>query len=149
MNEVLIMLHAGLGELGVAAFLWVTVELINPTEQRQRRARIVAWIGLIAFLAAWIVGGYYYVTIYGTAIKPYIKVGPTPWGHTVIMEAKEHIFLLLPFLAALAVAAVKKQAQLKATLWLCGLIVLFGLAMAGMGVLISSSYRDALEALSF
>lgn len=147
MNEILIGLHAGLGELGVAAFFWALIELLNPTEQRQRRATIAVWIGLVAFIAAWIVGGYYYVTIYGTAIKPWIKAGPTPWGHSIIMEAKEHIFLLLPFLAALTVGAVKKYPHLKATLWLCGLIVLLGLSMAGMGFLISSSYRDALEAL--
>ena len=141
-------IHASFGELGALAFLWAFVELLNPTPQRTKRATIAAWIGLIAILTSWVFGGFYYVDVYGVDVKPIIKAGPSPWAHSVIMEAKEHLFLFLPFLAALAVATLHKGKANKSALKLCGLIVLLAFLMAGFGFLISSGYRDALEIIS-
>lgn len=151
----LVGIHAALGEVGIFSFLWVFVELLNPTEKRVNRAKTVALIGVIFLVLAWIVGGYYYVTYYGAHVKPVIKAGPAPWGHTVFTETKEHIFLFLPFLAFLAYAFIRdsqkeilKNAVLnKSVLALCLLIVLIGLAMAGMGYSISATARIALEAV--
>ncbi|GAF92536.1 unnamed protein product, partial [marine sediment metagenome] len=42
-------------------------------------------------------------------IKPLIKEGPWPWAHAIFMEAKEHIFLFLPFLALLFLFLVWKH----------------------------------------
>lgn len=141
----LIGLHAGLGELGAMAFLWMLIELLQPTDTRLRRARMAVWIGVTAFLLAWLFGGYYYVVTYGAVIKPIIKAGPLPWTHSVIMETKEHLFLFLPFLAVTVAFAVRHAQKYKPLLMLTGVIILLALSMAAMGFLISSGYRDALE----
>src|SRR3990167_655172 len=94
----LVGIHAAFGELGIFAFLWAFVELINPTQQRVKRAKIAAMIGVIFFFLSWFVGGFYYVSFYGSNVKPLIKEGPMPWAHSIFTETKEHVFLFLPFL---------------------------------------------------
>ncbi len=151
----LIGLHATLGELGVFAFLWMFVELLNPDEQRLRRAKIASFFGVIFLVASWLTGGYYYVVHYGEHIKPVIKEGPAPWAHGIVMEAKEHIFLFLPFLAIVIYAIVhsigglliKDRALRKSVLTLVALTVLIGLGMALMGYTVSTGFRVALEAM--
>ncbi|OGG64359.1 hypothetical protein A3C94_00635 [Candidatus Kaiserbacteria bacterium RIFCSPHIGHO2_02_FULL_55_17] len=150
----LIALHAALGEAGALAFLWVLVELLNPSEARLRRARIAAFLGVLFLTASWVAGGFYYVTEYGAAVKPLIKSGPLPWAHSVITETKEHVFLFLPFLAILAWGLLTRfrdefmqNRDLRiATILVAGLVVLMAFAMAGMGFIISSGFRAALEA---
>lgn len=149
----LIGLHAVLGEVGALAFLWVFVELLNPNESRLRRARIAALLGVLFLVGAWFFGGFYYVTEYGAAVKPLIKSGPIPWAHLVITETKEHVFLFIPFLAILTWGLLKryqdefmqKRSFRIAVLLISGLVVLAAFAMAGMGFLISSGFRAALE----
>jgi len=149
----LIGLHAVLGEVGALAFLWVFVELLNPNESRLRRARIAALLGILFLAGAWFFGGFYYVTEYGAAVKPIIKSGPIPWAHSIITETKEHVFLFLPFLAILTWGLLKryqnefiqKRNFRMAVLLISGLVVLLAFAMAGMGFLISSGFRAALE----
>ncbi len=153
----LVGVHAVLGELGIAAFLWVFVEMLKPTPSRLSRAKIAAFLGVVFFFASWIIGGYYYSNIYGTVVKPIIKEGPQPWAHLVFMEAKEHIFLFLPFLAIFAYTMIIRfQSHLKddkdpnarkAILAISSLILILGALMAFMGYMISSGYRAALEAL--
>ena len=99
MPHPLIGVHAIFGELGIFAFVWAFVELFDPTTQRLKRAKTASLVGTVFFMLSWIIGGYYYVSFYGPIIKPLILEGPQPWAHTVVMEAKEHIFLFLPFLA--------------------------------------------------
>ena len=152
--HILIGLHATLGEAGALAFLWVLIELLNPTESRLRRARIAALLGTLFLIAAWFAGGFYYVTEYGALVKPVIKAGPLPWAHEVITETKEHVFLFLPFLGMLVWGLLKRyqnefiqnrNARIAIVL-LAALIVLTAFAMAGMGFIISSGFRAALEA---
>lgn len=154
MAHPLIGIHAALGEIGIFAFLWVFVELLNPTKTRIQRAKIVAMVGLIFIVFSWFAGGYYYVEHYGPEVKPMIKEGPAPWAHKIFTETKEHVFLFLPFLAALTIGLIhhykdrlitNKDAK-NAVLWSSGLIVLIGLAMAFMGYMISTGARVALEA---
>jgi len=90
-------------------------------------------------------------------VKPLIKAGPQPWAHSIIMEAKEHIFLMLPFLGFICYAFIRKYEKelakgtnkqtRKAVLLLLGLTIFLGVLMAFFGYLISSGYRTALEAL--
>jgi hypothetical protein len=150
----LVGLHAVLGEAGALAFLWVLVELLNPSESRLRRARLAALLGVLFLIGSWVVGGFYYVTEYGAAVKPIIKSGPIPWAHSVITETKEHVFLFLPFLAILAWGLLmrfrdecmrNRNVRIAAVL-VSALIVLLAFAMAGMGFIISSGFRAALEA---
>jgi hypothetical protein len=154
MADPLIGIHAAVGEIGVLTFLWVFVELINPSKERIKRAKIIALIGVIFLFASWFVGGYYYVDVYGSEVKPLIKEGPAPWAHSVITETKEHVFLFLPFLSLLTLGMIHKYEKdlIKnkdakfSLLLLSGLVVLIGLSMAGMGYLISTGFRVALEA---
>jgi len=149
-----ILLHAAVAELGLIAFLWVLVELLNPTGRRIKRAKITALIGLACLLTAWVVGGFYYVEVYGSHIKPVIKASDAKWVHSIVMEVKEHVFLFLPILATLIVALLykydmelikSKDARVSIVL-LAGLVFLLGFSLAGMGAIISSGYRFALEA---
>lgn len=152
--NILIGLHAFLGEAGALAFLWVFIEMLNPSERRLYRARLAASLGVLFLVGAWIVGGYYYVTEYGAFVKPVIKSGPLPWAHSVITETKEHVFLFLPFLAIYVWGLLKRYkdefiqnaSQRKAVLVVSILIVLLAFSMAGMGFIISSGFRAALEA---
>ena len=152
--HLLIGIHAVLGEAGALAFLWVLIELLNPSESRLRRARIAALLGTVLLIGAWMVGGFYYVTEYGALVKPLIKSGPLPWAHDVITETKEHVFLFLPFLGVLVWGLLQRygnelmqnrRARIAVVL-LSGLIVLMAFAIAGMGFMITSGFRAALEA---
>lgn len=150
----LIGLHAVFGEIGALAFLWVFVELLSPSESRIRRAGLVAGIGVGMLFLSWILGGYHYLGDYQGLVKPVIKAGPVPWAHSVITETKEHVFIFIPFLAIAAWSIIKAYGialigdrKLKlATLLLSGLIVVMAFSMAGMGFIISSGFRSALEA---
>lgn len=153
MTHWLIGLHAALGEIGSLGFLWVFVELLNPTPLRIQRAQWVSLFGLGFLLLSWIVGGRYYLTEYAMMVKPVIKSGPTPWAHSVIMEVKEHIFLFLPFIALFVVAAISdlrrsamddKKAR-TGILMASGILFLIGMSMAGMGYVISAAYRTSIE----
>lgn len=152
--EISIALHAALGEAGALAFLWIFVELLSPSESRLRRARIAALIGLLCLMGSWLVGGLHYLTEYAAAVKPIIKEGPLPWAHLVITETKEHIFLFLPFLALLEWGLLVRykdeflqNRNLRlAALIIALLIVLLAFSMAGLGFIISSGFRAALEA---
>ncbi len=150
----LILVHAVVAEIGVIAFLWVLVEMLNPTGTRIARAQVAALIGFSCFLFAWIVGGFYYVEVYGLHIKPLIKASDAKWVHNIVMEVKEHAFLFLPILASLVAALLYKyegdlvenrDARVSIVL-LAGLIFLLGFSIAGMGAIISSGYRSALLA---
>lgn len=152
--DILVGLHAFLGEAGALAFLWVFVEMLNASESSLRRARLAALLGTFFLIGSWFSGGVHYLTDYATAVKPVIKAGPLPWAHSVITETKEHVFLFLPFLAILAWGLVNRykdefmqNKKLRiAVLVISLLIVLLAFAMAGMGFIISSGFRAALEA---
>ena len=150
MTNLLVAMHAITGILAIFAFLFVFIELLDPREKTIKRIQVFAYIGTILIFISWIVGGYYYVNYYGPNVKPLITEGSTPWVHTVIMETKEHVFLFLPFLAILITGIIFSYADLlkshkakSSVLILSALIILIGLAIAGMGYLISTGARGA------
>jgi hypothetical protein len=70
------------------------------------------------------------------------------------MEVKEHVFLFLPILGTVILAFLlkfdsqlieNKDARVSVIL-MAGMVFLLGFALAGMGALISSGYRVALQA---
>jgi hypothetical protein len=149
----LIGLHAWLGEMAALMFVWAFIELYSGAEANISRARLAASLGLASILAAWLAGGFYYVEIYGPQVKPFIKEGPLPWAHKVVMETKEHVFLFLPFLGLLALALVRRleqvnphdrQARSAALSAVASVAVIAGI-MALCGFLVSSGFRVALE----
>lgn len=97
-------LHVIAGIVGVMASYAVVLFLLKK-ELPLRSLRISSMLAFLSYMLSWFSGGYYYVLYYGGTVKPTIVNGPYPWAHLVIMEAKEHIFIMLPF-ATLAVAAI-------------------------------------------
>lgn len=154
MADLLIGAHAFLGEMAVFAFFWIFVELFNPGKDTPARLKKISSVGLALLLLSWVVGGFYYVSVYGATVKPLIKAGPQAWAHSVFTETKEHVFLFLPFLGAMVFLllhssgdALLRDRKIRQSVQLLSLlIVLIGLAMAGMGYLISTGARNALEA---
>lgn len=104
-----------------------------------------AWSAAALFLLSWATSAYYYVTYYGTAVKPRILEGDTPFSHTLFMESKEHIFLLLPFMAisiALCAAYLRLHGDdelRKSTAVLTFVALVFGIAITAAGMFISGS----------
>lgn len=145
--------HIGLGELGILAFVWVLMEVVQgPSGIAVLRARAAAATGTALFFAAWLAGGLYYTAHYGDDVKPVIKAGPWPWAHGVFMESKEHIFLFLPFLSLVTAALVwqygnrlqEDRLMRFAVYSLGGVVVLIGLLMTVMGYFVSAGFREAI-----
>lgn len=152
MVSFLVGLHAALGEIGVIAFIWAFIEIINPNEKRIKRAKIATFLGTILFFLSWAVGGYYYVDQYGPQVKAIIKAGPQPWAHGVFMEVKEHVFIFLPFLSILGTMIIfryekeiqKDKKVRKSFLLVSIMIVAIGFLMLGLGYLVSAGARAGL-----
>lgn len=150
-SQILVFFHLVFGELTGVSLLWAIKELVYIGRERLKWLRISLWLAFANAVLAWAVGGTYYLFFY-PFVKPVIKEGPQPWGHLVIMEAKEHIFLILPVLTfLLAIFAAKRSHALlespalkKKFLWLTSLATLLVFSMAVLGYLITWGARTAL-----
>ena len=146
-KPVLIGLHLGAAIIGIDAFLWLLGEVIAGAESIRRRA-IASYIGILGFVFAWIIGGYYYVRFYGPLVKPIIKAGSAPWAHAIAMEAKEHVFLFaLPLavtillLSKLGEGDLKTMDLRKSLIGLILILVGLGFAIGAFGFIISAAAR--------
>jgi hypothetical protein len=92
--------HSLLGAMAASALIWLIVELGDSGRVSDARARTAAWLAAACVWAAWPFGGYEYLKVYGSRLKPVILQGNWPWVHEVLMEAKEHLFLFLPVVVA-------------------------------------------------
>lgn len=149
-NEVILMMHPTFGVLGVLAAVWVFVETLNARNGNLARIR-TASLAVTAFIwAAYLIGGYWYVTFYGPD-KELIKAGPWPLAHGFFMETKEHVFLVMLLIATyLPIAAfgnlTASAGARRLVLWTAALVVLSGLAMEGAGAVVSMGVKVALLA---
>lgn len=146
-KPVLIALHLGFAILAIDAFLWLLGEIVANAGSARRR-QWAAGIGVAGFFGSWIFGGYYYVTYYGSLVKPVIQAGTAPWAHLIAMEAKEHIFLfLIPVAVTLLLLARLNPDRLKSlgfkrtTAWLAGTTAGVGLFLGALGFIISAAAR--------
>lgn len=146
-KPVLIGLHLGFAILGIDAFLWLLGEVVADAGSAKRRL-VAAILGLVGYVGAWIIGGYYYVTYYGSLVKPVILSGSAPWAHAVSMEAKEHIFLFaVPLAITIFLLARYNAAELdmlglrKSLIHLCVIAAGIGLSIGLMGYIISAAAR--------
>ena len=92
-----VMIHSTLGAMAAFALAWIIVEMRHLTAKGIARAKFASYI--VAFfniVGCWVAGGYYYLTVYGSEVKPAILGSVQPWAHRIIMETKEHVFLFLP-----------------------------------------------------
>src|SRR3989344_2977548 len=146
-KPVLIGLHLGFAILGIDAFLWLLGEISADVKNTKRRLA-VAVVGLFAYIATWIIGGYYYVVFYGPLVKPIIKGGQDPWAHAIAMEAKEHIFLFavplaitLVLLSRIDVDELQSLGLKKRFSHLTAIAAGLGLSFGLMGFIISAAAR--------
>jgi len=146
-KPVLIGIHLTFAIIGIDSLLWLLGEFVADTQSRARRVG-VATLGVAGFTASWITGGYYYVKFYGSLVKPAILNGSAPWAHTIVMEAKEHIFLfIIPLALVVLTLALLDQATLKVlklktrAVLLCALVPIIGLVIGMMGFIISAAAR--------
>ncbi|MDP3934914.1 MAG: hypothetical protein Q8Q46_01690 [Candidatus Giovannonibacteria bacterium] len=146
-KPVLIGLHLGFAIIGIDAFLWLFGKLKGEGGSRKSMI-ITAAIGVAAFTASWLAGGFYYVVYYGTLVRPAIKSGVAPWAHNIIMETKEHIFLfVIPlamtvfFITLLEKEVLERLGLRRLALWLSGSVAALGLLIGAMGFIISAAAR--------
>ena len=97
--RVLVVGHSTLGAMAAAAFIWVIVEVSQRDRFHLGRARFAAWAAAACIATAWLMGGYEYLTVYASQLKPVILAGTSSWAHRILMEAKEHLFLFLPVIS--------------------------------------------------
>ena len=144
----LLIAHVRFGLVGIIALYAVWMILLKRNVPI-RALKIAAVTGFVSIVLSWFTGGYYYVAYYGTSVKPIILKGVYPWAHTVFIEAKEHVFLFLPFLAiVLALAAFlpaegfAANPRLKKSLSaLAGVSTVLGIIITLSGVIISGAVR--------
>lgn len=146
--QLLLALHVVFGLLGVASS-YATWMASLKEHISLKFLRTTSLGALIAYLFSWISGGYYYAVYYGSAVKPIIKAGPYPLAHAIIMESKEHVFLLVPIIAAVATlvvwlcgAALESSPQIKRSFsFLAGVATTLGVVIAIAGIIISGAVR--------
>jgi hypothetical protein len=139
-NDAILLAHATFGVLGTVSAVWVFVEALNAREQNLQRIRRAALAVAIFMVAAWILGGYWYLAYYPVE-RAMILQGPWPFAHNVFMETKEHLFLMTLILSFyLPIAAGDKLASSadarRMTLCVAALIALSGLVLEGSGAVI-------------
>jgi hypothetical protein len=149
-SDVILLAHATFGALGALAALWVFVETLNAQERNAARTRKGALLVAACMVAAWILGGYWYVHFY-PADKAIILKGPWPFAHELFMETKEHLFFLTLILSFyLTIASREKlyanSSARKMVLWVSMLVVLSGLAVEGFGAIVNHGAEVALKA---
>ena len=141
-----LILHIVLGLIGLACIHFALMQLIRR-EPPYGLASKASFLSVAFFLFSWVTGAYYYVTYYGSAVKPRILAGAYPWAHQVMMESKEHIFLLIPFLVIavwLASRALEGAGDTRlkvVTAAAAAVSLTLGVLVAAAGILISGAVK--------
>ncbi len=145
-TTLMLVAHVIFGLFGVAAIHFAYMQLIR-SHPPYRLVTWSAWSSVFLFFTSWITGAYYYVVYYGASVKPVILAGDYPWAHQFFMEAKEHVFILIPFLAIVSALGAHalghhETSELKrAVSWTMLLTILLGIGVAASGILISGAVR--------
>ena len=149
MNEFILMTHVLLGVFCLVASVWVFVEVLHASEANQGRIRFLSRATAVAMWLAFLIAGYWYVTLY-PADKAIILKGPWPFAHNFFMETKEHLVMLLlllttyfPIVAANPLA--KNPDARKVVLWVAGMIIVLTLTMEGEGGIIAMGVKAGLK----
>ncbi len=129
--------HILLGIVGVCASVITAFTLIRYTGGTYTfRTACIACFG---YVLSWLSGGWYYWKFYGASVKPAILEN-TPWAHLIFMEAKEHVFLFLPFASlVLAVLLYTHKEALSTDDTLRKQTLFLALTIAGIAVIITLS----------
>lgn len=141
---VLLIVHVLSGVIAIGMLNVVLMHLLRKAPNYVFVSRL-AWSAVALFFLSWATSAYYYVTYYGSAVKPRILAGAMPVAHTFFMETKEHIFLVLPFIAvsiALCTTYLRSDPDdglRKSTALLTLVALTVGVAVAASGILVSGS----------
>ncbi|MCK5332474.1 hypothetical protein KAJ41_01260 [Candidatus Parcubacteria bacterium] len=144
----LLLWHIVSGVVAIIIFYIVLMHLLKK-ECKLKFLKRYSFSGFVLFLISWVSAGYYYVEYYGKNVKPVIIQGDYFWAHKVFMEAKEHIFLFLPFLSLIVFLSLHYQGKeiiadeelKKPLIFLTGIIVVLGIIITLSGVIISGAVR--------
>jgi hypothetical protein len=134
----------GIAAIGLAHLVFM--QLLRKAPAWNWAVTLATWSTFL-FFVSWASSAYYYVVYYGKVVKPVITAGEYQWAHTVFMEGKEHVFLILPFMAlALTMGLVflrkNQNTQLQKSLAaLAATLVILGLFVALAGVAVSGAAR--------
>ncbi len=140
----LLVIHVLSGIVAIGMHNVVLMHLLKKAPNYVFVSRL-AWSSVALFILSWATSAYYYVTYYGSAVKPRILAGSIPAAHTFFMETKEHIFLVLPFVAisiALCTTYLRTNPDdslRKSTAFLTLVALAIGVAVAASGILVSGS----------
>ncbi|RME29896.1 hypothetical protein D6792_02810 [Candidatus Parcubacteria bacterium] len=139
---------AGLAGCGGAYAAWFALSGSTPAW------RTLWWgtaFALVGFFMSYASGAVYYLSYYGKAVKPVILQGRFPWAHAFAMEAKEHLFLFLPFVTLLLAVAIWRYNKLlwdsrnialrEALAALAGVVAAIAFIVVLLGVLVSGAVR--------
>lgn len=151
-----VLIHSITGGLAALTLFWIFVELRHVTQKGIKRAKVVSYISaFFNIVGCWIVGGYSYLTDYGSNVKPIIKSGVQPWAHQIITETKEHIFIFLPIMSILLAVTLftfgkddtllKDLKSKRAVILFTAFVLFFVLLMFIMGVIISNAGSLGME----
>lgn len=136
--------HIVLGIAAVALSYFALLQILKKEPNYGWMSAISAWaVGL--FFVSWATSAYYYVAYYGGYVKPVIKASDYSWAHTIFMEGKEHIFLIIPCMALTALfgaRVLRKSANpafKKALTIFVSVLVVLGLFVALSGIVVSGA----------
>ena len=149
-SDVILMTHVLFGMLCIVTSVWVFVDVLHASEANQARIRTMSLAVAVFMWLAYLIGGYWYVTLYSTD-KALILKGPWPFAHNFFMEMKEHVALMLLLLATyLPIAAsnnlYSNKSARSVVLYVAGLIALIAMALDGSGAIIGMGAKVALLA---
>ncbi|MEK7593834.1 MAG: hypothetical protein AAB471_01570 [Patescibacteria group bacterium] len=144
-----LIVHIIAGLVGVISAFALLIGLLHRVP-KIRSLKIWSVITFFSFILSWATGAYYYVLYYGKAVKPVILAGGAPWAHKIVMEAKEHVFLFIPFVAFVIMVgifaapdAILGDRPIKKSLaWLSAFVFVLGALIALAGVAISGAARQ-------
>jgi len=149
MDKLILLIHPTTGALAILSTVWIFVEALNASARNRARLLWASIFGAVMMTVTAIAGGYWYVTYY-VADKATILAGPWPIAHTLVMEAKEHIFFitlilsfLLPFIISREDLAVNRGARIL-VLVTSALVILSAFAIEGAGAFIAMAVRISL-----
>jgi hypothetical protein len=150
MTELILLTHVFFGVACIVAAVWMFVEVLNASEANLGRIRKMSWTAAAVMWLAFLVGGYWYV-VYYKVDKALILKGRWPFAHSLFMETKEHLVIMLLLLVTyLPIAASADLAQSKdarrVALWVTGIVAVLALIMDGEGGLIAMGVKVAAAA---
>ncbi|MEK7568001.1 MAG: hypothetical protein AAB513_03730 [Patescibacteria group bacterium] len=138
--------HVLTGVIAVGLITLVFMHLLKKTPG-WKYLSLLSGSATVLFLISWVTSAYYYVTYYGAKVKPIILKGAYPWAHQIMMESKEHIFIILPFLTLTLYLATKLLGKIQderihqALRKLTMVAVILGVYITVSGMAISGAVR--------